>query len=184
MRGEGSATLRPAQSLSCHSAFGLRPRGLDFTLATASPSASLTIKSDVLKAPQHNRGKITGLNHLTFAVSDLQRSVAFYSETLGFAVKMHGPSSAYLEAGDLWLALVMDPAMRRQPLPEYSHAAFTVAAEDLPALIDQLTLAGVDRWQESDRADSFYFLDPDGHKLELHSGNLNSRLLARAVSHA
>jgi catechol 2,3-dioxygenase-like lactoylglutathione lyase family enzyme len=153
-------------------------------LATASPSASLTIKSDVLKAPRNNRGKITGLNHLTLAVSDLRRSVAFYSEALGFAVKMHGPSSAYLEAGDLWLALVMDPDMRHEPLPEYSHAAFTVAAEDLPALIDQLTLAGVDRWQESDRANSFYFLDPDGHKLELHSGNLNSRLQARAVSHA
>jgi len=157
---------------------------MGFALATSSPSASLTIKSDVLKAPQNNRGKITGLNHLTLAVSDLQRSVAFYSEALGFAVKMHGPSSAYLEAGDLWLALVRDPDMRREPLLEYSHAAFTIAAEDLPALIDQLALVGVNRWQESDRADSFYFLDPDGHKLELHSGNLDSRLQARSVSHA
>ena len=42
---------------------------------------------------------ITGLNHLTMAVSDLDRSVAFYTELLGFSLRMRAPSSAYLEAG-------------------------------------------------------------------------------------
>jgi catechol 2,3-dioxygenase-like lactoylglutathione lyase family enzyme len=52
---------------------------------------------------------ITGLNHLTLSVSDLERSVAFYSELLGFMVRMRGRASAYLEAGTLWLALIFDP---------------------------------------------------------------------------
>jgi catechol 2,3-dioxygenase-like lactoylglutathione lyase family enzyme len=121
-------------------------------------------------------GGITGLNHLTLAVSDLGRSVAFYSELLGFSVRMRKPSSAYLEAGTLWLALVRDADVRRGPLPEYSHVAFSVSSSELPALVDKLTAAGVARWQESERPDSFYFLDPDGHKLELHSGDLASRL--------
>ncbi|HXJ56369.1 MAG TPA: VOC family protein [Verrucomicrobiae bacterium] len=125
---------------------------------------------------------LTGLNHLTFAVSDLERSVAFYSGLLGFSVRMRSARAAYLEAGPLWLALVVDPEVRRGPLPEYSHAAFGVSASDLPRMAQRLTQAGVTRWQEVDRSDSFYFLDPDGHKLELHSGDLQSRLAARAMA--
>ena len=125
---------------------------------------------------------ITELNHLTLSVSDLGRSVAFYSELLGFSIRMHGPSSAYLEAGTLWLALVLDPKVRRGPLPEYSHAAFSVAASELPLLVERLGSLGVPRWQEPDGFNSFYFVDPDGHKLELHSGSLQSRLLVRAAA--
>jgi catechol 2,3-dioxygenase-like lactoylglutathione lyase family enzyme len=124
---------------------------------------------------------ITGLNHLTLAVSDLERSVAFYSELLGFSIRMRGPSSAYLEAGTLWLALVLDPEVRRGPLPEYSHMAFSVAPSELPLLATKLASVGATRWQEPDDSDSFYFLDPDGHKLELHSGDIHSRLAARAA---
>jgi catechol 2,3-dioxygenase-like lactoylglutathione lyase family enzyme len=123
---------------------------------------------------------ITSLNHLTFAVSDLDRSIAFYSELLGFSIRMRGPSSAYLEAGTLWLALVVDADVRRGPLPEYSHVAFSVASSQLRALTDRLTAAEVARWRESDSAESFYFLDPDGHKLELHSGDIHHRLAACA----
>ncbi|HVF72650.1 MAG TPA: VOC family protein [Chthoniobacterales bacterium] len=124
---------------------------------------------------------ISGLNHLTLAVADLDRSVAFYSELLGFAVRMRGPSSAYLETGTVWLALVLDPEVRRGPLPEYSHVAFSVAPANLPLLATKLAAGGVERWNEPDTADSFYFLDPDGHKLELHSGNLQGRMAARAA---
>src|SRR5262245_65991911 len=105
---------------------------------------------------------ITGLNHLTLAVSDLERSVAFYSELLGFSVRMRGPSSAYLESGTLWLALVLDPAVRRGPLPEYSHVAFSIAPSALRLLTDRLTMAGVVRWQDTDYSASLYFFVLDG----------------------
>jgi len=124
---------------------------------------------------------ITGLNHLTLAVSDLERSVMFYSNLLGFSIRMRGETSAYLEAGTLWLALVQDAAVRRGPLAEYSHSAFSVARAELPRLAERLAAAGVSCWQESAGGDSFYFVDPDGHKLELHSGDLRSRLAARAT---
>jgi catechol 2,3-dioxygenase-like lactoylglutathione lyase family enzyme len=123
---------------------------------------------------------ITGLNHLTLAVSELERSVKFYSELLGFVVRWHGPSSAYLEAGTLWLALVEDKNGQAKPSHGYSHAAFSVEPSALPEWGHRLIQAGVVRWQESTRDNSFYFLDPDGHKLELHAGNLESRLSARA----
>jgi glutathione S-transferase fosA5 len=124
---------------------------------------------------------IIGLNHLTLAVSDLDRSIAFYTALLGFSIRMRGQSSAYLEAGTLWLALVVDSGVRRGPLPEYSHVAFTVAASELPSLAGLLTKAGVARWQEADHSDSFYFIDPDGHKLELHAGDLRGRLAGRGA---
>jgi catechol 2,3-dioxygenase-like lactoylglutathione lyase family enzyme len=124
---------------------------------------------------------ISGLNHLTLAVGDLERSVAFYLELLGFSIRMRGPSSAYLQAGSLWLSLVLDPEVRQGPLPEYSHVAFSVSPAELPLLADKLTAAGVARWQEPDHSNSFYFLDPDGHKLELHAGDIHSRCAARAA---
>jgi len=118
---------------------------------------------------------IIGLNHVTFAVRDINRSIAFYRDLLGFTVRKVKPSAAYLESGTLWLALVVDPTVRKGPLPEYSHTAFTIPPADLVRLTGKLTTAGVAQWQQSERPDSFYFLDPDGHKLELHSGNLESR---------
>jgi catechol 2,3-dioxygenase-like lactoylglutathione lyase family enzyme len=126
---------------------------------------------------------VTGLSHLTLAVSDLDRSVTFYSKLLGFSLRMRGPPFAYLEAGALWLALVVDAKVRSNPLPEYTHAAFSIAASELPVVVGSLRRAGVAPWQETDRSDSFYFLDPDGHKLELHSGDLRGRLVARAAMH-
>ena len=123
---------------------------------------------------------IIGLNHITLAVADLGRSLAFYRDLLGFSVKMHGVSSAYLEAGTLWLALVEDAAVRRTPLPEYTHIAFSAGETELSVATQRLRLAGVTCWQVSGRADSFYFLDPDGHKLELHTGDLRRRMRERA----
>lgn len=124
---------------------------------------------------------ITGLNHLTLSVGDLDRSVTFYSDLLGLSVRMRSARSAYLEAGSLWLALVLDPDVRKAPLSEYSHIAFAIAESDFPRFVQQLTDAGVTSWQEPERSNSFYFLDPDGHKLELHSGNLASRLRERGI---
>lgn len=125
--------------------------------------------------------KITGLNHVTFAVSDLKRAVEFYSQLLGFSIRMLGPSSAYLEAGTLWLALVVDKNFKPIRSPEYSHVAFSTSPAALPLIVAKLKAANVVCWQEADTQESFYFLDPDGHKLELHSGDLRRRLALRAA---
>lgn len=124
---------------------------------------------------------VTGLNHVTFAVSDLARSIAFYSELLGFSIRMRGPASAYLKAGTLWLALVVDKNLQPLPLPDYSHTAFSISPTALRFLVTKLKAAGVVCWQVADTNESFYFCDPDGHKLELHSGDLRRRLAARAA---
>ncbi|MGO4611810.1 VOC family protein, partial [Variovorax sp. 2RAF20] len=46
---------------------------------------------------------LTGLNHLTLAVSNLARSLNFYTETRGFIPKAAWDHGAYLSLGELWL---------------------------------------------------------------------------------
>ena len=126
---------------------------------------------------------IRGLNHLTLAVRDVERAVAFYRDVLEFDVAKHWPGGAYLTAGPLWLCLSHDPETRHAPAPDYTHAAFDVAAEDFHTLADQIRASGATVWKENrSEGDSLYFLDPDGHKLELHVGTLASRLAQMAAS--
>jgi len=122
------------------------------------------------------RPRIQGLNHLTLAVTDLERSVAFYRDLLGFELRALWADGAYLEAGPLWLCLSVDAAAEGAPRDDYTHYAFDVAAEDFDAFADRVR-AQAPVWKDnSSEGSSLYFLDPDGHRLELHVGNLASRL--------
>ncbi len=69
---------------------------------------------------------VSGLNHITLAVTDPDRSVAFYGDLLGFKLRARWPDGAYLEAGSLWLCLSRDEPARLRPHPDYTHLAFSV----------------------------------------------------------
>ena len=63
------------------------------------------------------------------------------------------------------------------PSHDYSHIAFDCAADKFNLITAQLREANVIEWKKNtSEGDSLYFLDPDGHKLEIHCGNLQSRL--------
>lgn len=122
---------------------------------------------------------ITGLNHMTLSVRDVERAWRFYVDLLGCRPVARWPKGAYLLAGDLWLALVLDDHTRAGPLPEYSHLAFSVPAADFAALAGRIQAAGAVIWQANwTEGESLYFLDPDGHKLEIHASDLKARLCA------
>jgi catechol 2,3-dioxygenase-like lactoylglutathione lyase family enzyme len=119
---------------------------------------------------------ISGLNHIMLAVADLDRSIVFYRDLLGCTLRAFWPDGAYLEAGSLWLCLLRDEAARSGPHPDYTHIAFSVAPGDFAAMSEQVR-ATATIWKDNrSEGDSLYFLDPDGHKLELHVGSLQSRL--------
>ncbi len=120
---------------------------------------------------------ITGLNHTTLAVRDLEKSFLFYTRELGLRPVARWYKGAYLAAGNDWICLNLDSETRTAPYPEYTHLAFSVAQEEFAAMVTCLQEAGVICWQ-SNRSfgDSFYFLDPDGHKLEIHTSDLKARL--------
>jgi len=120
--------------------------------------------------------KIKGLNHLTLAVTDLDRSVSFYRDVLGCVLRAAWDEGAYLEAGSLWICLSLDPAAQSSERQDYTHYAFDVVAHDFQALAERVReRARIWKDNKSEGA-SLYFLDPDGHRLELHMGSLASRL--------
>lgn len=122
---------------------------------------------------------LSGFNHLTLAVTDLERSVRFYNELLQVQLDATWDTGAYFSLPGLWLCLSLDPLRDPQPAADYTHYAFTVAAADFSTLVARLRSSGVEEWRDNrSEGASFYFLDPDGHKLEVHVGDLASRLQA------
>ncbi|OAG75273.1 Glutathione transferase FosA [Acetobacter malorum] len=119
---------------------------------------------------------VTGLNHITLAVSDVPRSLAFYRDVLGFRPRAIWDVGAYLEIGTLWLCLSKDKDVRLAPHPDYTHIAFGVSDTDYPYLRERI-MAHAAIWKDNQsEGSSTYFLDPDGHKIEIHVGSLETRL--------
>jgi len=106
---------------------------------------------------------ISGLNHITLSVRDVDRSFGFYVETLGAKPLARWSKGAYLLAGDLWLCLTPDERTRSSPLPEYSHIAFSVSGPQFADAAARIGASGAAIWQDNrSEGPSLYFLDPDG----------------------
>jgi len=120
---------------------------------------------------------LNGFNHLTLAVTDLPRSLDFYSRVLNFRLAATWDAGAYLTLGELWLCLSLGKGSDAQDSSTYTHYAFSIQQSDFQAFRQRLRDSGVTEWQPNrSEGDSFYFLDPDGHQLEAHVGSLSSRL--------
>ncbi|WP_432454389.1 MULTISPECIES: fosfomycin resistance glutathione transferase [unclassified Agarivorans] len=119
---------------------------------------------------------LLGLNHITLAVSDLEQSLKFYIEVLGFKGHVKWNDGAYLSLGDLWFCLSSDKPC---PKDDYTHLAFDISSSDFEPFCKRLACHAVTQWKvNKSEGQSRYILDPDGHKLEIHVGNLSSRLEA------
>ncbi|WP_448680340.1 VOC family protein [Pseudomonas nicosulfuronedens] len=119
---------------------------------------------------------LSGLNHLTLAVTNLSRSISFY-QALGARLRASWADGAYLTLGDLWLCLSLSERRQQEACQDYTHYAFTVAQGSFATVRERLLALPVEAWKDNrSEGDSFYFLDPDGHRLEVHVGTLESRL--------
>lgn len=122
---------------------------------------------------------ITGINHITLAVSDLTRSFVFYADVLGLKPMAKWTRGAYFLAGSDWVCLSLDADTRKGPQPEYTHFSFSVDRSSFHEWFELVRSGNLMAWKENtSEGDSVYFLDPDGHKIEVHAGDLESRLAA------
>ncbi|HIF6199632.1 TPA: fosfomycin resistance glutathione transferase [Vibrio parahaemolyticus] len=119
---------------------------------------------------------ISGLNHITLAVSDLERSLKFYIDTLGFTGHVKWDNGAYISIGDAWFCLSCDSPC---PKTDYTHIVFDISREDFEHFSSRVISFDIEVWKQNiSEGQSLYILDPDGHKLEIHVGSLKSRLEA------
>lgn len=129
---------------------------------------------------------ITGLNHITLAVKNIQASFIFYQNVLGFTPLCKWEGGAYFLVGDpeqpgcLWFCLDRDA--RRQGTTCSTHYAFSVSPEDFKAMSERIINSGATLFKENTSpGESLYFLDPDGHKLEIHLGDWKTRIASKKV---
>ena len=100
-------------------------------------------------------------------------------ESLGFVAVARWKRGAYLEAGTLWLCLSLDEGMGTTPATGATHVTLSVDMAGFGALRERIVAAGAREWRANcSEGESLYVLDPDGHQLELHVGDLRSRLVA------
>lgn len=126
---------------------------------------------------------VTGINHITLAVRNPEKSCTFYRDVLGCRVLHQWEQGVYLLAGDIWLCLSYDENRNTEwTNDDYTHIAFSVEADDFSMVKKQILESGAQIWKENkSEGESLYFLDPDGHKLELHVGDAYTRLAAWGI---
>ncbi len=118
-----------------------------------------------------------GVNHITISVRSLERSFRFYADVVGLKPKLKWSCGAYFVAGNVWVALHQEVVPMARSGQSYSHLAFTVTENRFAAIRSAVVSGEISEWQENKtEGDSIYFLDPDGHQLEVHKGSLESRL--------
>ncbi len=125
---------------------------------------------------------ITSINHITLAVRDIERAFAFYRDVLGLKPLAKWDNGAYFLVGAseqvFWFCLNVDE--KHQPDPGYTHYAFSVDQENFEPMSVKIIDSGAQIFKDNTSpGSSLYFLDPDGHKLEIHVGDWHNRIEAK-----
>lgn len=130
---------------------------------------------------------ITSMNHITLGVTNIDKSFAFYRDVLKLKPLVKWDKGAYFFVGEpnadisgsgFWFCLNVDE--KRISNPCYTHYAFTVPVNDFDRMIERITSSGCKIFKENTSpGKSLYFLDPDGHKLEIHVGTPEMRIAVK-----
>ena len=122
-----------------------------------------------------------GINHITFAVENLERSIRFYEIIFGVEPLAKGEKLAYFQIGDVWFALNVESKLKSDERQKtYTHIAFSMTESSQKILMKKLDhhCIGYElgRSRNEREGHSVYIRDYDGHLIELHDLTLKDRL--------
>jgi catechol 2,3-dioxygenase-like lactoylglutathione lyase family enzyme len=113
------------------------------------------------------RFRVQGIDHVAIGVADQAASADFYRDVLGLERRHEDawgdfPMAMMAEHGGM--AVFPEDGRRNG----FLHLAFRVDRENFELAQDELRDAGIEfEKQHHDVAESIYFVDPDGNRLEL-----------------
>lgn len=128
---------------------------------------------------------IKGINHITISVSNLEKSIEFYTKIFGAKLLVKGEKVgsrlAYFDLNGLWLALNVEDDINRNEIYEaYTHIGFSIDEQDYETALSKLHELKInikeDRPRSSEEGKSIYFRDPDGHLFEFHTKARQDRI--------
>jgi glyoxylase I family protein len=122
-------------------------------------------------------GFVLGMRGVRYQVKDVSRSIAFYTEQLGFELdQQHLPAFAQVSVGALKLILSGPGASGSRPMPRGGHQEpggwnrIVLEVSDLPARIPALKEAGLrfrNEMEAGPGGKQIQLEDPDGNPIEL-----------------
>ncbi len=133
---------------------------------------------DQIERQSNNAGNfITGFWGVRYQVKDVGRSVAFYTQQLGFKLdQQHLPAFAQVSIGGLKILLSGPGASGSRPMPDGRRQEpggwnrIVLQTADLPARIEQLKKAGLvlrNNMEAGPGGRQIQLEDPDGNPIEL-----------------
>lgn len=127
---------------------------------------------------------IEGLSHITFIVSDLERTSTFLTTIFG-AKEIYASGDRtfsvsrekFFLVNGIWIAIMEGKGLAEKT---YNHVAFKIRGQDFDDYAARIRSLGVEMREPRERvegeAQSLYFYDYDNHLFELHTGTLDERL--------
>lgn len=114
---------------------------------------------------------IRAIDFFSYEVADLEKSVAFYRDTLGLTMTMHHENMwAEFEVASVALALY-SPTPHEQRPPQVGGGMVWLAVDDVEATLAELKEKGLEAimpFYETPVCHMAIILDPDGNKVGLH----------------
>jgi catechol 2,3-dioxygenase-like lactoylglutathione lyase family enzyme len=125
--------------------------------------------------------QLEGIDHVALGVRDMERSVKWYIEVLGFE-RLHegvwGGVPTFIGKGNTGIALFpaspnAKPTSSSHRELRLLHFAFRANRENFLAAQSELKKRGIDfEFQDHEISHSIYFRDPDSHLLEITTYDL------------
>ena len=130
--------------------------------------------------------KVRGIDHVALSVKNLEKSLEFYTQTLGLKIserEYQKPGTEYfLDCGEALIGLIQgEPAGERHLLQDSglggNHVSFRVDTKDFDKYCEAVKAAGITitYMKKRERSWSLYILDPDGNKLEITAWPLEDK---------